>query len=437
MRFSDLAGRRVVVWGHGREGASVTAHLRGSGVAVTVAEPDRSTGPLAEAAYGAAGRDALLGAEVVVKSPGVPVTHAVYAELTAAGIPVTSLTDLWVSDNADRVVAVTGTKGKSTTASLLHHLLRAAGIDSSLRGNIGTSVLTEPDPPSAVVVMELSSYQAQSLTRSPRVVAVTSLFPEHLTWHGSLEDYYRDKLNAVAHDPEVVVVPGDAPEVVRRVRAHLSPGARLLLTAPDSVCVDDAGDVVWADGTRVAASDLPLPGRHHAGNIALALRLAGLFDVSPADLVAALRTFAPLPHRMEPVPSGDGRRWIDDSLATAPEAVVASLEALPGEHVAVLVGGQDRGLDFGPLVEAVRGNGRLSLLLLGPAGARIAAEHPDVPAQVFTTFADAVAWAGSPANPASVVLLSPGAPSYDEFADYTERAAAFRAAALAAGGREP
>lgn len=435
MRFSDLAGRRVVVWGHGREGASVTSHLCDLGVDVVVAEPDRTSGELAEAAYGEAGRAALRGADVVVKSPGVPATHPLYAELTAAGTPLTSLTDLWVSENAERVVAVTGTKGKSTTASLLHHLLCETGVRSSLRGNIGTSVLQESDPPADVVVMELSSYQAQSLTRSPRVVAVTSLFPEHLTWHGSLEAYYRDKLNAVAHDPEVVVVPGDAPEVVRRVRERLSPGAELLLTDADSVHVDAAGDVVWPDGTRVAAADLPLLGRHQAGNIALALRLAGLFGAAPRDLAEALLDFAPLPYRMELVPSADGRRWVDDSLATAPEAVVASLESLGDEAVALLVGGEDRGLDFGPLVEAVRRAPRLTLLLVGPAGARLAREHPDLGAHVFDSFAEAVTWAGSPANPAEVVLLSPGAPSYDEFRDYTERSAAFRRAALAAGSR--
>src|SRR5690606_27186640 len=158
----------------------------------------------------------------------------------------------------------------------------AAGIRSSLRGNIGTSVLEESDPPAEVVVMELSSYQPQALTRSPRVVAVTSFFPEHLTRHGSVDAYYRDTLNAVPHAPQAVAVPAEAPEVVRRVRERLGPGTQLLLTDESDVHVDAAGDVVWPDGTRVAAADLPLPGRHHAGNIALALRLAGLHGVAPA-----------------------------------------------------------------------------------------------------------------------------------------------------------
>ncbi|WP_162598802.1 UDP-N-acetylmuramoyl-L-alanine--D-glutamate ligase [Nocardioides gilvus] len=435
MRFSDLVGRRVAVWGQGREGTSVTEYVRGLGVEVVVAEPDLPRGDSPGVVYGADGSTALLTADVVIKSPGVPVTHDLHRALVEAGVAITSLTDLWLSDNAHRVVAITGTKGKSTTASLLHHLLLRTGVRSSLRGNIGTSVLAESDPPAQVVVMELSSYQAQSLTRSPRIVAVTSLFPEHLTWHGSLESYYSDKLNAVAHGPETVVVPAEADEVIRRVSERLSPGTRLLLTDEDGVHVAPDGAIVWPDGPRIEAGDLPLPGRHHAHNIALALRLAGLLGPPPEALVEALSSFAPLPHRMEPVPSDDGRTWLDDSLATAPEAVVASLSSLapqPDRCIAVIVGGEDRGLTYDVLLETVSAREDVELLLVGPTGARLApaCEASGLRARLFTSFGACVAWARARENRADIVLLSPGAPSYDEFANFEERSAAFRAAAL-------
>lgn len=436
MQFSDLIGRRVVVWGLGREGASVLEHCRSLDVDVSGAEPDTASGTNPDAVYGEAGRAALLRADVVVKSPGVPVTHELYRALVEAGVAITSLTDLWVSENRARVVAVTGTKGKSTTASLVHHVLTHAGVRSSLRGNIGTSVLSETDPPAEVVIMELSSYQAQSLTLSPRIVAVTSLFPEHLTWHGGLDEYYRDKLNAVAHDPEFVVVPGDAGEVLTRVSEQISPDATLLTTGVDAdenwLGVDAAGGLVWADGFSVPVADLPLVGRHHAGNIALALRITGLLGVDRRTAVEALATFAPLPHRMEPIPSADRRVWIDDSLATAPEAVVASLAGVAGRDVAVIVGGEDRGLDFAPLLDHVTGRDDVRLLLIGPAGVRIEAERPGL-GRLFSTFDEAVSWARSTQNRSEVVLLSPGAPSYDEFANYEARSQAFRAAALVAG----
>jgi UDP-N-acetylmuramoyl-L-alanine---L-glutamate ligase len=431
--FSDLAGHRVVIWGYGREGRAVAAHLRELGIAFRVAEPDLpapSSAPSdgkAEVLYAAAGRDAVLGADVVIKSPGIPVTSDLYREAAAsAGLRITSLTDLWMQENAARTIAVTGTKGKSTTAALIVHVLAEAGRSVSLRGNIGTPVLDEPTPPSETVVMELSSYQAQSLTVSPRILAVTVLFPEHLTWHGSEEAYYADKLNAAAHGPEVVVLTGGDEELRARVATRAG-GVPLLATGPETVTVDEDGGLVWADGTRIAATDLPLLGRHQARNAALAALVCAQVGLTPAAIAAAITTFAPLEHRMQPIDSTDGRTWIDDSLATAPEAVIATLEALPGRSVAAIIGGADRGLDFTRLTDYLAANPRVVPLLIGPVGRRIAAS---VGAQAFEGFADAVRWAHSVANPAEVVLLSPGAPSFDEFADYEARSAAFKAAAL-------
>ncbi|UMG94889.1 UDP-N-acetylmuramoyl-L-alanine--D-glutamate ligase [Nocardioides sp. TF02-7] len=406
----------------------MSAHLSALGIPHDVVVPDEEDGPDPQVAYGDRARSLLLAAEVAVKSPGIPVTSPLYGQVVAGGTVVTSLTDLWMSDNAPRTVAVTGSKGKSTTASLLSHVLDHAGRRASLRGNIGTSVLEEPDPPSELVVMELSSYQAQSLTVSPRVLVVTSLFPEHLTWHGSEEAYYRDKLNAAAHGPEVVVVPGSDDALLARVRAA-APGAPLLATGRHTVGVTEDGAVVWADGTRVDRDDLPLLGRHQAVNIALAALAAQHLGVAPDVVAAAVRTFRALPHRMERVPSADHRTWIDDSLATAPEAVVASLASLPDDRVALLVGGADRGLDFTPLTDYLARRPDVTVLLVGPAGRRV---HDTAGVgRLFASFADAVTWARSGDNPASVVLLSPGAPSFDEFESYEQRSAAFRAAAAA------
>jgi UDP-N-acetylmuramoylalanine--D-glutamate ligase len=179
------------------------------------------------------------------------------------------------------------------------------------------------------------------------------------------------------------------------------------------------------------AGELPLLGLHNARNIALAARATELFGGTAPQVIEALGSFAPLPHRMEKVPSTDGRTWIDDSLATVPEAVVATLRTLPQQRVSVIVGGADRGLDYQPLLDYLRTRTDITLVLIGPAGARIAAEWPLPQAgTVFATFSEAMSWARSSANPADVVLLSPGAPSFDEFADYEAKSAAFRAAAM-------
>jgi UDP-N-acetylmuramoylalanine--D-glutamate ligase len=149
-------------------------------------------------------------------------------------------------------------------------------------------------------------------------------------------------------------------------------------------------------------------------------------ELAPADLLAAIPAFAALDHRMTTVPSRDGRRWIDDSLATAPEAVVAALAVFPDQPVALILGGSDRGLDMGPLASYLQTRSApVHLLLIGPAGARFGEEHTaDLghPATLFGSMADAVAWGLSSGNPTSVVLLSPGAPSFDEYANYADRA---------------
>lgn len=425
--FADLTGQRVVIWGAGREGHAVADHLTSLGIEYRLLEPaDLTPAELNEA---------VTGAQVAIKAPGIPITDPLYGQAIAAGVRVTSLTDLWMHDtqpvaNAARTIAVTGTKGKSTTSSLLAHLLQTAGIDASLRGNIGTPVLREPDSehPSAVVVMELSSYQAQSLTISPRALVVTSLFPEHLTWHGGEEAYYRDKLNAAAHGPQALFAPGHDAQVLRRL-GEAAPGHPIHITGSGSVEVDAAGDLVWADGTRLAGSDVPLIGVHQLRNAALAALAAASFGLTPQQCADGIASYSPLPHRMERVPSTDGRTWIDDSLATAPEAVVATLSALPQEPIAVLIGGADRGLNFAPLIEYLREHPHVTPLLLGPVGERLS---PDIPQGVHRgSFADTVAWAHGSDNPAGMVLLCPGAPSFDEFASYQERSEAFRVAARA------
>jgi UDP-N-acetylmuramoylalanine--D-glutamate ligase len=428
MRFSDLEGRKVAVWGLGLEGRSALAELRARGIDVSVAESDDDA-------------DVLRAAEVVVKSPGIPVTSGLYGELAASGVRFTSVTDLFLSDNAARSIGVTGTKGKSTTSSAIAHLLTYAGAPAALAGNIGASLLEAPAD--GTVVLEVSSYQAQSITVSPRVAVVTSLFPEHLPWHGSEEAYFADKLKLVA-TAEHVVVPGHDRAVVERVAAAVSPDATLhvthmpsegLLRAGGPRIADDPAiwareqsGLTWNGVGSITPDDLPLIGVHNARNLALGVLAAHVAEPSldPATLLDGVRTFTPLAHRMDTVPSKDGRRWIDDSLATAPEAVIAALSVFPDEPVALILGGADRGLDLTPLADYLRTrHAPVHLLLIGPAGARFGREHADGLGHAVLEFgrmADAVAWGLSVANPAGVVLLSPGAPSFDEYRDYADRA---------------
>nr|WP_301539670.1 UDP-N-acetylmuramoyl-L-alanine--D-glutamate ligase [Nocardioides sp. zg-DK7169] len=430
----------TVVWGYGREGAAVAAELARRGLDATIALPDAGTAP-ADAPLpvrlGAAATEALRAARAVVVSPGVPATADLQVELREAGVPLTGLTDLWLGDHAGLTIGVTGTKGKSTTASLVAHVCRAVGLRSAVLGNVGTPVLSADPAQLDVVALEVSSYQARTVTTSPRVVVLTSLYAEHLPWHGGYAQYVHDKLNLLAHGPEHVVAAPGTPYDEAAARLD----GRTVLHRPDAEHVhvdqaDGSGDLVWPGVGRLRAEELPLPGRHNAANCALALRavdVAGLLadDDARRTALASLRDFAPLAHRLEPVASTDGRAWYDDSLATAPEAVVAALEVWPDEPLVLLFGGADRGLELDPLVTYLGARATpVTVHAFGAAGTRLAAALPDDgphAAHLAAGFADAVRAVLASDDPARRVLFSPGAPSFDEYADYRDRAAALRA----------
>ena len=440
MRFDELAGRDVVIWGAGREGRAAHAELARRGVTATIAVTGGGEAPedLRDAAVdGDAALDRLLAAEVVVKSPGIPRTSPDFLRLAERDVRLTSLMDLWLNDNAERVIAVTGTKGKSTTSTLVRHVLDALGYRAVLAGNVGVAVAGDLDPEVQAAVTEVSSYQASDLTASPRVAVLTSLYPEHLPWHGGYERYVADKLNLVAHGPETVVVPSREHELFGLAAARA--GERTRVVSPGELGIRAHDDrLVWDGVGELPADDFGLRGAHNLANAALALAavhaFTGMRDEDRARALEAVRSFAPLRHRLEVIPSADGLVWVDDSLATAPQAVVAALTAYADSRVALIAGGAERDLPFEPLIDhlAERGDAfPIRVIGTGPAGARLIAESGDrVPrTELAESFADALARARSGAVPGEVILLSPGAPSFDEFADYEARAAVFRAAA--------
>ncbi|MDO5082353.1 MAG: UDP-N-acetylmuramoyl-L-alanine--D-glutamate ligase [Arachnia propionica] len=435
MRFEDLHHRRVVVWGAGREGLAAMEELTARGIEATVAVTGSGTLPEGlPGASGQAGLEALLGADVVVKSPGIPKTSEEFRRLTAAGVRLTSLSDLWLGVNRARVIGVTGTKGKSTTSMVTSHILAALGWDSRLVGNVGTAV-TGVLREDQVAVMEVSSYQASSLTTSPRVAVVTSLFPEHLPWHGGFEAYRDDKFNLLAHDPEVVVVSDLQPELRGRA-AMVAPRAKLLTPAGIGLHVT-AESITWDGVGELSSDELPLRGHHNVGNAALALAAATAWcgdDLDASTALGSLKEVQPLEHRLQVVPSNDGRTWVDDSLATNPQAVTAALTTYPDSPVVLILGGSERDLPFGPLIDFLASReAPTQVLTIGPAGHRFADEADGrIPGLVKADgFADAMRRARTSTLTDAVVLLSPCAPSFDEFTDYRDRSKAFRDAALA------
>jgi UDP-N-acetylmuramoyl-L-alanine---L-glutamate ligase len=370
-------------------------------------------------------------AHAVYRSPGVsPYRPAVTAAIDA-GVPVTTPTGWWAAQRTgDDVIAVTGTKGKSTTAAMIAHLLRAAGRDVALLGNIGRAALQADAPELDVddVVLELSSYQLADLHAHVAIGAITTLLVDHVPWHGSVARYHADKLRLLELADAVVVTPGVADHPgVEAARSRIGAVA----SSTDRAAI---GAALRAAG---------LVGEHLIDDAVLALavvdqRLGRAGGVR--ELIAALAEFEPLPHRLTPVGEHGGVRFVDDSISTVPESAVAAVRAyLERGPVTVLLGGDDRGQHLEPLL-ALLGDERVRAVLLPPLGARLgpalrATDHPGIAQRVTDAadLAEAVAIAAERTPPGGSVLLSPAAPSFGSYRDFIARGEHFVALVDALG----
>ncbi|HEX2074910.1 MAG TPA: UDP-N-acetylmuramoyl-L-alanine--D-glutamate ligase [Geodermatophilus sp.] len=435
VRLEELAGRRVGVWGYGREGRAAVRVAQAAGAAGVLVVDGRvpAPGDLPPDVQATDDAAALASCDVVFRSPGIS-PYRDDARALAERTCVTTGTGVALAEFARRsvpVLCVTGTKGKSTTSALAAAVLNAAGRPAVHAGNIGTPLLDvlldgvpAGDGGPATLVVEVSSYQAASVTDFAGWGAVTSLAPEHLDWHGSVATYYRDKLRVFAGcGPSSVVV---SPQARRLAEEYLDPG---LLCDPAEVVPPALLEEFRPEH---------LLGAHNLGNMHVALATCartGLDLAAARDAVRrAVAGFRALPHRLAPVATRGGVTFIDDTLSTTPVSVLAALEALAPRHVTLIAGGQDRGLDYGDLARAVVARaGSVQVVTIPDTGARLAADirreaagaGAEAPVRETPSLEDAVAEAIRTAPPGGVVLLSPGAPSYNRYRNYEELASSY------------
>ncbi len=436
LSWSDLAGARVGVWGLGREGHANLRKLLALGVEPVLVDdqPPATTrlipGGRQVLGTGDGGLAALEQCDVVVKTPGLSRYRPEVARLTGLGIPVVGGLGLWLAEaDLRRVLVVTGTKGKSTTSSVTGHLLAGLGYRCMVGGNIGAPPYDPAtDGDYDYWVIEVSSYQATDLPCSPPVVAVTSLHPDHLDWHGGVEQYYRDKLSACSQPgAELTVANGDS-DLLRERAGLLGPRV-------EWVREDDEPGVSGSDWME----PLGLPGRHNRRNALIARRCLTALGVPGAGDDARLREAAAgyqaLPSRLTPVGTVGGVTFVDDSLSTNVLPTLAALDAFPGRRIALIVGGQDRGIDYAPLAAGVLARPAPTYVLTLPdSGPRIRAQLESggfAGVRDCRDLDDAVAAGFGWARPEGVVLLSPAAPSFGRFRDYRDRAEAFARAVRA------
>lgn len=368
--------------------------------------------------------------EIVIKSPGISPYKPEALAAAEHGTRFIGGTALWFAEHADaRTVCVTGTKGKSTTTALLAHLLRAGGHRTALCGNIGlplVELLDVADPPEFWAI-ELSSYQTGDVAASgvrPEIAVATNIFPEHLDWHGSEMRYVVDKLALfTAGHPRIAILNAEDPTL-----------AALRLQDSDVRFVGRRdgwhlrGDVVHrGDRAVFDTAHVPLPGRHNRGNLCAVLAAIEALGLDAEALAPHAASFQPLPHRLQTLGERDGIVYVNDSISTTPHASLAALACFRGRRIALLAGGHDRGIDWSEFAAAMRVEAPSAIVTLGQNGPKIHALLEPIAREAGFALAeagdlaDAVARARAALGDEGVVLLSPGAPSFGAYRDYTER----------------
>lgn len=444
-------GRRVAVFGLGRSGITAARALKAGGAQPILWDDSVSSRMQAEA-EGFMVEDLTAadwsGFAALVLSPGAPLTHPkphwAVGKAKAAGVEVIGDIELFARALAalpdgerPRVVAITGTNGKSTTTALIGWVLKQAGLTVHVGGNIGIGVLALPTPtPDAVYVVEVSSYQLDLTTGfAPDVAILTNITPDHLDRHGGMDGYVAAKARLFANlKPWATALIGVDEEASLRVAETLGARARMVSTADLTLAqIRASPGRLSADGEPVDFSAArSLPGRHNAQNAAFAYVAARALGVDHEAALKGLLSFPGLAHRMEPVGRLGRVRFVNDSKATNADAARQALSSY--DRVFWIVGGRAKagGIDdlsdlFPRVTEA---------FLIGEAAGPFAAALGDTPHRISGDMAAAVRAAHEAAAATGreeVVLLSPAAASFDQYPDFEARGEAFRAAVLALG----
>ncbi len=448
--FDPRWADRFVVLGAGRSGLAAARLLASLGKFVTVCDDGNRSDDEAVQALAEGGADfiwanrtgaevALGCAEALVVSPGVPAGHSLIASAEARGLPIVGELELaWRFSGDARIVAVTGTNGKTTVTMLIRHLLEAAGLPAVETGNIGhpfsdavREAAADPKPP--ILVVEVSSFQLEWVARfAPDVAVLLNITPDHLDRHGSMKEYAEAKRRIAQFqraDQTLVVNQDDAACLAATQDAR----ARLVFFSLDrpvdlGAWVDDDRLAIAAEGSKphglIELDELPLFGMHNAANALAAACAASALGVGRKTIARALKTFQAAPHRLESVATVGGVEFVNDSKATNLDALVKAVESF-NAPVHLIAGGRDKDSPFASVRSRLEGRVACAYLI-GEASDRIAqAWDGAVKIAPCETMDKALEAARVAACAGEVVLLAPGCASFDQFANYAERGEAF------------
>lgn len=446
--FSLFSGKKIIILGMGREGTSTYKFIRKflPNQPFTIADkneqitlPEENKPHYVKVILGKDYDQNLNDYDLIIKSPGVSLEHLNYY---VEREKLSSQTEIFMQFFASQTIGVTGTKGKSTTSSLIYHIFYESGRDVILAGNIGIPFLdiVENIKAETIIVAELSAHQLQYLDFSPHVAVFLNLFPEHLDFFNSFSSYQNAKINIVdfQNEGDYFIFNYDDENTYKILRNH--DYKRLYLSFSRKSVVKSGAYtlenkiVINSDGDPIESYDFSLfanlPGRHNFNNYMAAILACKTWNVSKEHITRALQSFRGLEHRIEYVGEFDGIQFFNDSISTIPEAAIAAMEAVNRVDTLIL-GGFDRGIEYFRLYRFLQENAVNNIVFMGPAGRRMQQEMgaellKNVNYILEDDFEKIVAFAFAHTRKGYVCLLSPAAASYDQFKNFEERGNCFK-----------
>ncbi len=456
--MENWSGKKVIVIGAARQGTALSRYLASKGAQVILTDmhslddlpanlPDLEKLGI-QLRLGGHPLELLEGADLVCVSGGVPLTIPFIQAALQRGIPLSNDSQIFLEACPAQVIGITGSSGKTTTTALVglmaqkYFEMKQNGHRAWVGGNIGNPLIEQVDQidEDDLVVLELSSFQLELMTRSPQIAAILNITPNHLDRHGSMQAYIaaKSRILRFQHPGDVAILNRDDPGSWSLAEHLKSDLISFGFQKPDS---KQNGtyiykDAIWLQLGRESLKMLPLewiqlPGRHNIANVLAACAIAAAASLALPAIQTAIEEFTGIPHRLEFIRNINGADWYNDSIATAPERTMAAIEAFEGPLV-LLLGGRDKNLPWDDLAQLIHQRVR-AVVLFGEAAGLIekalGAVKKGETLQVISrcnTLEEAVQAAAKLAQPGDTVLLSPGCTSFDAFKDFEERGEYFR-----------
>ena len=433
-----LKNKHIAILGFGREGQAtyefIKTHLPSS--KITVIDkcdvrskiPNFDREPNVNVVFGEDYLNNLSQYDLIMKTPGVSFLGM---DISSFKDKITSQMELFLEANRDHVIGITGTKGKSTTSSLISHILTVNGFDNILAGNIGVPVFNyvKDEYEDTIFVLEMSSHQLEFLKVSPKIAIVLNLFQDHLDHTGSVEEYYNSKMNIFAHQTpkDYMLYFKDNDNLNRIVNTRPFRGQPVTVSAKDDADIYLKNGNIYSNNEIVFNEEIPrqILGQHNLINIMFAYKVAEILGLDHDKTLNAITSFKGLEYRLECIGEVNGVKYYVDTLATIPEATIQAIESIPNINT-LIFGGMDRGISYQGFAEQLTKSHIAHFICMPETGHTIGKELPESRAYFVDTLEEAVELAKQITEPRTVCILSPAAASYKHFKNYQDKAEKYK-----------